>query len=67
MNIDQTIVVKFPVSRQELNQRVNLYAETLKNESDIKSVSTAGSVPGMEVAFASNSLEGIESGTNASL
>ncbi|MBK8883203.1 MAG: ABC transporter permease [Bacteroidales bacterium] len=60
VNIDQTIVVKFPVSRQELNQRVNLYAETLKNEPDIKSVSTAGSVPGMEVAFfASNSLEGI--------
>jgi len=59
VNIDQTIVVKFPVSRQELNQRVNLYAENLKNEPDIKSVSIAGSVPGMEVAFfASNSLQG---------
>ena len=59
VNINQTIVIKFPVSRQDLNQRVTMFAENLKLVPDIKSVTLAGSVPGMEVAFfASNSLQG---------
>lgn len=59
VNIDQTIVLKFPVSREELIQKITLFAENLKTEPFIQSVSLAGSVPEMEVAyFASNRLEG---------
>jgi putative ABC transport system permease protein len=59
VNINQTIVLKFPVSRQDLNQRVTMLAENLKQEPGISSVTIAGAVPGMEVAFfASNSLQG---------
>ncbi len=59
VNIDQTIVLKFPVSREELIQKITLFAENLKTEPFIQSVSLAGSVPGMEVAsFASNRLQG---------
>jgi putative ABC transport system permease protein len=59
VNINQTIVIKFPVSRQDLMQRITQLGENLKQEPDIKSVTLAGSVPGMEVAFfASNSLQG---------
>ena len=58
VNIDQTIVLKFPVSREELNQKINLFAENLETELFVKSVSITGSVPGMEVAyFASNRLQ----------
>lgn len=59
VDINQTIVIKFPVSRQDLSQRVTMLAENLKEEPDISSVTVAGAVPGMEVAFfASNSLQG---------
>jgi putative ABC transport system permease protein len=59
VNIDRTIVIKFPVTRQDLNQKVTLFAENLKQGQDIKAVTIAGAVPGMEVAFfASNSLQG---------
>jgi putative ABC transport system permease protein len=59
VNINQTIVIKFPVSRQNINQKVTMLSENLSLEPFIKSVSLTGSVPGMEVAFfASNRLEG---------
>ncbi len=59
VNIDQTIVLKFPVSRTGLDNQVNLFAENLKQENSISSVTVAGAVPGMEVAFfASNQLQG---------
>lgn len=58
VNIDQTIVLKLPVSREGLNQKINLFAENLETEPFVKSVSIVGSVPGMEVAyFASNRLQ----------
>ncbi|MCJ7449845.1 MAG: ABC transporter permease [Bacteroidales bacterium] len=58
VNIDQTIVLKFPVSREGLNQKINLFAENLETKPFVKSVSITGSVPGMEVAyFASNRLQ----------
>jgi len=59
VNIDHTIVIKFPVSRTGLDNQVNLFAENLKQENSISSVTVAGAVPGMEVAFfASNQLQG---------
>ncbi len=59
VDIDQTIVLKFPVSRESLNQKITLFGENLENEPFVKSVSLTGSVPGMEVAyFASNRLQG---------
>jgi putative ABC transport system permease protein len=59
VNIDQTIVLKFPVSREGLNQKISLFAENLKTEPFVKFVTVTGSVPGMEVAFfASNRLQG---------
>ena len=59
ININQTIVAKFPVSRQDINQKVTMFTENLLLEPSIKSVSLVGSVPGMEVAFfASNRLQG---------
>ncbi len=59
VNIDKTIVLKFPVSREGLNQKINLFAENLETEPFVASVSLTGSVPGMEIAyFASNRLQG---------
>jgi putative ABC transport system permease protein len=59
VNIDKTIVLKFPVSRESLNQKISLFAENLETEPFVKSVSLTGSVPGMEIAyFASNRLQG---------
>lgn len=59
VDINQTIVLKYPVSRQNLNQQVNMFAENMEQEQTISSVSLADAVPGMEVAyFASNQLQG---------
>ena len=56
-DISKTVVLKFPVSRETLIQKVATFAETLRQESMISSVTVAGSVPGMEVGFsASNRL-----------
>ena len=59
VNINQTIVIKFPVSRQNIIQNLTLFRENLMLEPSVKSISLTGSVPGMEVAFfASNRLQG---------
>ncbi len=59
VNIDRTIVMNYPVSRTDLNEKVIMYAENLREDPGIASVTLSGSVPGMEVAFfASNRLEG---------
>ena len=59
VNINQTIVLKYPVSREDLGEKVALFADNLEDEPLIRSVAVAGSVPGMEVAaFASNRLQG---------
>ncbi len=61
VDINQTIVLKYPVSRDELGQKVAMFADNLKQENNIQSATVAGSVPGMEVAyFASNRLQGDE-------
>ena len=63
VNIDHTVVIKFPVSREALNQKIISFAENLETETFVRSVSLAGSLPGMEVAFfASNRLQGEGSG-----
>ena len=65
VNIDQTVVVKYPVSRSDLNQQVDLFAENIEEQPFAASVSLAGSVPGMEVAFfGSNRLQGDDPGQN---
>ncbi len=65
VNIDQTVVVKYPVSRDDLNQKVQLFAKNLEQKSFVKTASLTGSVPGMEVAyFASNRLKGNTTGQN---
>jgi putative ABC transport system permease protein len=59
VNINQTIILKYPVNRTNLNNQVALFAENLKQENSISSVTLSGAVPGMEVAFfASNQLQG---------
>ena len=59
VNITRTIVLKYPVSREGLGQKIALFAENLETEPYVKSVSLTGSVPGMEIAyFASNRLQG---------
>jgi putative ABC transport system permease protein len=59
VNISQTIVLKFPVSRDSLLQKIAHFAENLETLPNIASVSLTGAVPGMEVAFfASNRLQG---------
>lgn len=65
VNINKTIVLKYPVSRADLNQQVDLFAKNLEEKSNISSVSLSGSVPGMEVAFfGSNRLKGNTPGQN---
>ena len=65
VQIDRTIVVKYPVTRADLNNKVNLFAEYMKQQPNIRSVAQTGSVPGMEIAcFASNRLLGDENGQN---
>lgn len=62
-NIDKTVVLKYPVSRNNLNQQVDMFAESLEESPYVNSVAVAGSVPGMEVAyFASNRLQGDQTG-----
>lgn len=57
VQIDKTIVLKYPVTRSDLRNKVNLFAEYMKQQPGIQSVSLTGSVPGMEIAsFASNRL-----------
>jgi putative ABC transport system permease protein len=58
--LDQTIVLKFPVSRENLDQRVAMFADNLEHEAEISRVTLTDAVPGMEVAyFASNRLQGV--------
>ena len=59
VSINHTVVVKYPVSREDLDQRVRMFAENLNEEPNITSVTLTDAVPGMEVAyFASNRLQG---------
>ncbi len=63
VDINQTIVLKFPVIRDNLNQRVTMFAENLEQEQIISSVALSDAVPGMEIAyFASNRLQGDDAG-----
>ncbi len=65
VQIDRTIVVKYPVTRSDLNNKIHLFAEYMKQQPNIRSVAQTGSVPGMEIAsFASNRLLGDENGQN---
>lgn len=59
VNINQTVVIKYPVSTANLKVTVAQFAEKLKTLPGIQTVTVAGSVPGMQVAkFASNSVAG---------
>ncbi|MCG6189819.1 ABC transporter permease [Maribellus maritimus] len=65
VDINQTIVLKYPVTRSNLNQQVTLFADNIEEEPFAQSVSLSGSVPGAEVAFfASNRLQGTDPGQN---
>ncbi len=59
IDIGRTIVVKYPVSSSNLHVSVEQFGERLKAFSQVKAVTIAGSVPGLEVAkFGCNSLYG---------
>ncbi|MEP6749226.1 MAG: ABC transporter permease [Bacteroidota bacterium] len=59
VNINQTIVMKYPVSTANLKTTVEQFCEKLKTLPNVKAVTVAGSVPGMQVAkFASNVIAG---------
>jgi len=59
VNINRTLVMKYPVSYANLFTTVEQFAEKLKTLPESKAVTVSGSVPGIEVAkFASNSLFG---------
>ncbi|MBC8054732.1 MAG: ABC transporter permease [Sphingobacteriaceae bacterium] len=59
VDIERTIVMKFPVSSSNLKESVEQFAEKLRTFSNIKAITITGAVPGLEVAkFASNSLYG---------
>ncbi|SMO60858.1 putative ABC transport system permease protein [Saccharicrinis carchari] len=59
VDINQTIILKYPVSRSDLKNKVDMLAEKLQMEKRISSVTIAGAVPGMEIAtFASNQIQG---------
>jgi putative ABC transport system permease protein len=59
VKIDQTIVLKYPVTRSDLKNQVAQFAEYMKQQPNIQSVSLTSSVPGMEAGgFASNRLVG---------
>ncbi|NJK95634.1 MAG: FtsX-like permease family protein, partial [Bacteroidales bacterium] len=59
VKIDRTIILKYPVLRENLQTQVAMFAENLEQETNITSATLASAVPGMEVAFfASNRLQG---------
>lgn len=59
VNIDRKLVLKFPVTRDDLSPKVEQFAQKLRESPAVGAVSIAGAVPGMEVAFyASNRLQG---------
>lgn len=59
VNIDRTIVMKYPVSSAKLEVSVAQFAERIRTMPGVKSATVAGSVPGIEVAkFAANRMYG---------
>lgn len=56
-DISQTLVLKYPVAREDVDKKVALFANHLQEKPYANSVTISGAVPGMEVAFyASNKL-----------
>lgn len=59
VDIERTIVAKYPVSTSNLAVTVEQFSDKLKSMPQVKGVTVAGSVPGLEIAkFASNTLYG---------
>lgn len=59
VNIDKTLIVKFPAQTDNLMEKVMSFKRELKELPDIKNVAISNAVPGMEVAFfLSNHLHG---------
>ncbi len=59
IDISRIIVLNYPVAREDLGHKIELFAENLRNREGIESVTLSGAVPGMEVAFfASNRIQG---------
>nr|WP_319572402.1 ABC transporter permease [uncultured Draconibacterium sp.] len=57
INIDRTLIVKFPAQTSNLMEKVLSFKRQLKDLPDVKNVTISNAVPGMEVAFfASNRL-----------
>jgi putative ABC transport system permease protein len=57
VDIDKTMVVKFPAQTDNLQEKLTSFKRELKQMPDIKNVAISNAVPGMEVAFfASNRL-----------
>jgi len=57
VNIDKTLVLKFPAQTPNLMEKVKSFKRELKELPDFKNVTFSNAVPGMEVAFfASNRL-----------
>ncbi len=66
ININQTLVLKYPVSRGNVDATVKSFSNSLKSNTAIQSVSISGAVPGMEVAYyASNKMMGQENANHA--
>ncbi len=58
VDINKTIVLKYPVSRNKLKENVIQFSKEIERKPLIQKASVTGSVPGMEVAcFASNRLQ----------
>lgn len=51
VDIDKTLVVKFPAQTKNLMEKVMSFKREIKQMPDIKNVAISNAVPGMEVAF----------------
>ncbi len=57
VDIDKTLVVKFPAQTDKLQEKLMSFKREIKQMPDVKNVAISNAVPGMEVAFfASNRL-----------
>ncbi len=61
-DINNTIVVKYPVDRQKnIDEKVNMFAENIRQQANVENVTVSGAIPGIEVAFyASNKVVGVD-------
>ena len=52
VNINQKMILKFPVGADNMNHKLESFSNELKSRNDVKNVSLSGAIPGMDIPIA---------------